>query len=110
LVPPLLEPLLSLAPGEVLLEPMLPLGLAAEFGFAAFEPLTGPEGLVMPPLSVVPLLGLAALLGLAVPALGAMLLLELPPAPGLVALPPLSWAKTAGVNAATDNANPAPRR
>jgi len=100
-------PLLSLAPGEVLLEPMLPLGLAAELGLAAFEPLIGPDGLVIPPLSVV--LGLAALLGFALPALGAMLLLELPPAPGLVALP-LSWAKTAGAKAATDNANPAPRK
>jgi hypothetical protein len=51
----LLEPMLPLPEsGEVALEPMLPLeldGLAAEFGLAAelSEPLTGPDGEVMVP-------------------------------------------------------------
>jgi hypothetical protein len=114
LVPlPLVVPLLSLEPGEVPLEPMLPLGiegLAAAFGLVAelFEPLTGPEGDVIPPLLSV--LGLAALFGLAAaPLLGPMVLLELPAAPELV-VPPVSWAKTAGAKAATDNANPALRK
>jgi hypothetical protein len=38
-----------------------------------------------------------------------MVLLELPAAPELV-VPPVSWAKTAGAKAATDNANPALRK
>ena len=110
---PLVAPLLSLEPGEVPLEPMLPLGiegLAAAFGLVAelFEPLTGPEGDVIPLLLSV--LGLAALFGLAAaPLLGPMVLLELPAAPELV-VPPVSWAKTAGAKAATDNANPALRK
>jgi hypothetical protein len=91
LVPPLVElPLaelpVSLEPGEVLLEPMFPVGLASEFGFVAELPLTGPDGEVIPPL-LLSLEDPAAPLGLEAPLLGPMLLLELPPAPGAV-LPP----------------------
>jgi len=91
LVPPLVElPLvelpLSLEPGLVVLEPMLPLGLAAELGLFAELPLTGPDGEVIPPLllSVEP----AAPLGLEAPLLEPMVLLELLPAPGAVLPPP----------------------
>jgi hypothetical protein len=104
LAPPLVE---LLEPGDVLLEPMLPLDVAelpAEFGLVAelAEPLTGPEGEVMPPLLSVaaPLFGLAALLG-------AMLLFELPAVGPLV---PESWANATGAKAATDNAKPAPSK
>ncbi len=110
MVPPLVE---LLEPGDVLLEPMLPLeptlplevaGFAAELGLVAelSEPLTGPEGEVIPPLLLVaaPLLGLAALFG-------AMLLLELPAVEPLV---PESWANAAGAKAVTDNAKPAPSK
>jgi hypothetical protein len=93
LVPPLVEPPpaelpVSLEPGDVLLEPMFPEGLAAEFGLVAELPLTGPDGEVIPPL----LLSLeepAAPLGLEAPLLGPMVLLEPLPAPGAV-LPPVS--------------------
>ena len=96
-----------LEPGDVLLEPILPLGavgFAAAVGLAAelSEPLTGPEGEVIPPLLSVaaPLLGLVALFG-------ATLLLELP---AVEPLAPESWAKAAGAKAATDNAKPAPSK
>lgn len=114
-MPPLLE---EPEPGDVLLEPMLPLeepmlllepmsldGLAAELGLVAelSEPLTGPEGEVAPvPLSVALLpLGLVALLDPMLP----LLLL-----PAVVPLPPAApaCAKAAGAKAATDNARPAP--
>jgi hypothetical protein len=102
--PPLVE---LLEPGDVLLEPMLPLeggGFAAEFGLVAelSEPLTGPEGEVIPPLLSVaaPLPGLAALFG-------AMLPLELPAVEPLV---PESCANAAGAKAVTDNAKPAPSK
>jgi hypothetical protein len=109
--PPLVE---LLEPGDVLLEPMLPLDVAelpAEFGLVAelTEPLTGPEGEVMPPLLSVaaPLLSVAApLFGLAA-LLGAMLLLELPAVGPLV---PESWANATGAKATTDNAKPAPSK
>ena len=109
----MLEPLLvELLPvsGDVLLEPMLPLevdGFAAELGLAAelSEPLTGPEGEVIPPL--LPLLSVAApLLGLAA-LFGAMLPLELP---AVEPLEPESWANAAGAKAATDSAKPAPSK
>ena len=79
MAPPLVELLES---GEVLLEPMLPLGiagLAAELGLVAelAEPLTGPDGDVIPPLLSVAAPGLASLFG-------AMLLLELPAVEPLV--------------------------
>ncbi len=108
MLPPLVELMLSLEPGDVLLEPIPPLGiegLADEFGLVAelFDPLTGPAGEVIPLLLsvVAPLLGPAALFG-------AMLLVELP-AVELLA-PPVSWANAAGAKAATDNAKPAPRK
>jgi hypothetical protein len=105
---PLLEPLAEL--GGMLLEPMLPEPLADEFGLVAelSEPLTGPEGEVIPlPLSVAeplsaaePLPGLVALFDPMLPA-------ELPTVEPLL---PALCAKAAGAKAATDNARPAPTK
>ncbi len=95
-----------LEPGEVLIEPMLPLeadGLSAEFGLVAelFEALIGPEGEVAARLLSVaePVLGLVALFD--------PMLLELP---AVEPLAPESWAKTVGMKAATNNARPAPSK
>lgn len=118
----LLPPLVELpVPGDVVLEPMLPLlpmlppeddeelGLVAELP----EPLIGPEGEVAL-LSVAEPFGLFAVsLLVAEPALGLvavfdpMLLLEPPPAEPL---PPAPCAKAAGANAATDSVIPAPSK
>jgi len=118
-VPPLVElPL----PGEVVLEPMLPLdpmlpGDEDELGFVAelSEPLIGPDGDV----------ALLSVAELGLVALGLLVLVPADPALGLVALPdpmsllelpaleppaPAPWAKTAGANAVTDNARPAPSK
>jgi hypothetical protein len=118
LVPPLAE---LPVPGEVLLEPMLPVlepmlpPADDEFGLVAelSEPLTGPEGEVALLSLGEPLLGLAALLLFVAEPPGfialfdPMLPLELP----AVELPlSVLWAKAAGANAATDKARPAPSR
>jgi hypothetical protein len=112
-VPESLEPLEPIDPLEPieLLPVLLFVLLSAEPELLVpDEPLTGPEGDVIPP-AVLPvfappveLLGEAASPVLApLPAIGAVLVEPDPPAPA-------SWAKAAGTNAATERARPAPTK
>ena len=118
LVPPLVE---LPVPGEVVLEPMLPLAPILpldddeEFGLLAElpEPLIGPEGDVAL-LSVVEPLGLFAVsLLFAEPVLGLVALLDpilLPEPPAAEPPLPAPCAKAAGANAAVHKARPAPSK